>query len=233
MPGKVTYPDGWQPGESGADFAPTPRERAELKELRPSQFGSVKGPDAREPGAHDEANRAALARARALVDEGEAVVKAEDKPVSIDAHIAAVSAQAAQPFQTARQKHETWKAQVRESVADAERAQKTARQEARWAKQEERDAKLRTWLEGKTDEEVSAYLGSESFDRLPEHSQNLVHGILDEIREGNAAEVEFNIEQADEESFEFPTDEEEEDDELSDDEDDDDAGLEGFPSNWS
>ena len=157
--------------------------------------------------------------------------------MTIDAHIAAVSAQATQPYQTPRQRHETWKAQVRESVADAERAQKTARQEARWAKQEERDAKLRTWLEGKTDEEVSAYLGSESFDRLPEHSQNLVHGILDEIREGNAAEVEFNIEQADEESFEFPTDEEEEDDELSDtiDEDDDAAvaGLEGFPSNWS
>jgi phage protein D len=160
--------------------------------------------------------------------------------VTIDAHIAAVSAQATQPYQTPRQRHETWKAQVRESVADAERAQKTARQEARWAKQEERDAKLRTWFEGKTDAEVSAYLASEGFDRLSDRQRAVIHGVLDEIREGNEAEVDFNLRLADEQQaeaeFSFPADPlpweerpEQGDDEVEDawDDDDDDPGLTG------
>jgi hypothetical protein len=60
------------------------------------------------------------------------------------------------------------------------------------------------WFDGKTDEEVSAYLASESFDRLSDRQQAVIHGVLDEIRVGNEAEVDIALEEADEESFEFP-----------------------------
>ena len=55
--------------------------------------------------------------------------------------------------------------------------------------------------------------------------QAVIHGVLDEIREGNEAEVDIAIEQIDEESFEFPeaeSDEDESTDLAWDDEGDDD-----------
>jgi hypothetical protein len=40
--------------------------------------------------------------------------------------------------------------------------------------------------------------------RLPEHSQNLIHAALDEIQPAHEAEVDLALEQTDDESFELP-----------------------------
>jgi hypothetical protein len=96
-------------------------------------------------------------------------------------------------------------------------------------------------FESKTDAEVSAYLASSSFDKLSDLQQAVIHGVLDEIREGNEAEVDLNLELADEQqaeaefSFPAPTDPlpweerpEQADDEAEDAwDDDDDPGLTG------
>jgi hypothetical protein len=120
---------------------------------------------------------------------------------------------------------------AREDRVEAEKAAKTARREAREAKQEARDAKLREWFDGKTDEEVSAYLASEGFDKLSDQQQAVIYGVLDEIREGNEAEVDIALEEADNESFEFAEAESTDDDEsfawLDEHDDDDDPGLTG------
>jgi hypothetical protein len=149
----------------------------------------------------------------------------------IDSALGTVVEQATHGRQSRTERDRGYLKAAREGRVEAEAAAKTARKEARWAKQEERDVKLRAWFEGKTDEEVSAYLGSESFDRLSDRQQAVVHGVLDEIREGNAAEVDLNIEQIEGEEFELPYAESTDDDESFswlDEEDDDDApGLTG------
>lgn len=139
----------------------------------------------------------------------------EEKPLSLNQHIGAVVQQTLQPAQTPLQRHEAYKAQWRQNVASAEAARRQAQREARWAQQEERDSKLREWFEGKTDEEVSAYLASESFDKLSDRQQAVIHGVPEEIQQGNEAEVDFAIEEADEDPFEFP-EAEADDDESTD-----------------
>jgi hypothetical protein len=53
-------------------------------------------------------------------------------------------------------------------------------------------------------DEVNAFLSSEHFDKLPEHSQNLVHTTLDELGYAAEVEVDLNIEQLEGEEFAFP-----------------------------
>jgi hypothetical protein len=128
-----------------------------------------------------------------------------------------------------REKHAAYLAERQANRVEAEAAQKTARQEQRWAMQEERDAKLRAWLESKTDEQISSYLASDGFDKLSDRQQAVIHGVLDEIQHGYQAEVELAIEEVDNESFELPEDESTDEDESFswlDEEDDDETGGE-------
>ena len=53
---------------------------------------------------------------------------------------------------------------------------------------------MKGWLESRTEDQINAFLSSEQFDKLPEHSQNLVHTQLDELGYEAAAEVDVNVE---------------------------------------
>ena len=209
-------------------------------QLRPGDKGEVE----RDPSADAYGGATARVKARLEADDGNMArlfgivpaptVEDAKEHDAIDSAIGSVVEQATHGRQSRTERDRGYLKAARESRVEAEAAAKTARQEARWAKQEERDAKLRTWFEGKTDEEVSAYLASESFDRLSDRQQAVIHGVLDEIREGNAAEVDLAIEELEEEEFVFPESTEpmpwenrvdEEDDYSDTDEDDDDPGL--------
>ena len=86
----------------------------------------------------------------------------------------------------------------RVNTALARETAKTAKQQARWAAQDERDTKLKGWLESRTEDQINAFLSLEQFDKLPEHSQNLVHTQLDELGYEAQAEVDVNVEALDE-----------------------------------
>ncbi len=61
----------------------------------------------------------------------------------------------------------------RVNTALARETAKRAKQEARWAAQEERDTKLKGWLESRSEDQINAFLSSEQFDKLPNTLRSL------------------------------------------------------------
>jgi hypothetical protein len=222
MAGKLTGPPGWTPDSSMAPPSLTWQER---DGFRPSSFGTkfsdTKGGDALKPGAYDEANRNVLANARELITE-EDVQSLQVRPAHQPPHDPAEKSTRAawaeaesnlfdaaesgtsglwKPF---KQRQKEYLEASRVNTALARETAKTAKQEARWAAQDERDTKLKGWLESRTEDQINAFLSSEQFDKLPEHSQNLVHTTLDELGYAAEAEVDLNIEHLEGEEFVIP-----------------------------
>jgi len=86
----------------------------------------------------------------------------------------------------------------RVNTALARETAKRAKQEARWAAQEERDTKLKGWLESRSEDQINAFLSSEQFDKLPNTLRSLsIRSSTSSVYEA-AAEVDVNIEALDE-----------------------------------
>jgi hypothetical protein len=81
----------------------------------------------------------------------------------------------------------------RVNTTKARESQRTAKQQARWEAQDERDRKIKEWLEGKTADEVNQLVASEQFDKLSDLAQNRVFVALEELGYEAAAEVEINV----------------------------------------
>ena len=184
-----------------------PREKWGLRPRVARQFSDTTGLDLHTPGAHEETNRAARTKAKEFVSEedardffGASAQEAAEKPPrsawsEAESNLFGAAQGGTLNLNKSReQKHEEYKEAVRVNTARAREAAKTARQEARWAAQDERDTKLKGWLESRTEDQINAFLSSEQFDKLPEHSQNLVHTQLDELGYEAAAEVDVNVE---------------------------------------
>jgi hypothetical protein len=130
----------------------------------------------------------------ALGETSESLVRGRRVQSEFDQAFDGAVAQIAQGRQTPRQQHEAYLAKAQSDRAQAEAEAKTAKAEQRAAKREAAEAKLEGWLESKTDEQVSAFLSSETFAKLPEESQDFVHRALDRIAEKNQAEVDVRSE---------------------------------------
>jgi hypothetical protein len=102
------------------------------------------------------------------------------------------------------QKHEEYMTAVRVNTAKAREAARTTRQDQRWAAQDERDSKVKAWLEGKTVDEVNQLVSSEKFLGLPEIAQERIFAALDELGYEAQAETDFAIEQIEGEDFTLP-----------------------------
>jgi hypothetical protein len=228
-----------------------PREKWGLRPRVAQQFSDTTGvrdtAGFREPGSYEQTNRAARAKAKEFVSEkdareffGASAQEAAEKPPrsawsEAESNLFGAAQGGTLNLNKSReQKHEEYKEAVRVNTARAREAAKTARQEARWAAQDERDTKLKGWLESRTEDQINAFLSSAQFEKLPEHAQNLVHTTLDELGYEAAAEVDLNIEQLEGEEFVIPAattplpweerpeqvDDEVEDEDYADDEED-------------
>jgi hypothetical protein len=222
MAGKLTGPPGWAPDSS---MAPPSLDWKERGGFRPSTFGTkfsdTKGGEALKPGAFEETNRAARAKAKEFVTEEDVKsfqVRPAHQPPQEPAEkttraawdetmsnlLDAAESGTAGLHKSNKEKLAEYLAASKVNTARARDVQKTAKQEARWAAQDERDAKVKVWLEGKTVDEVNQLVSSEKFLGLPEIAQERIFAALDELGYEAQAETDLAIQQIEGEEFTLP-----------------------------
>jgi hypothetical protein len=216
MAGKLTGPPGWTPDSS---VAPPSLNWKERDGFRPSTFGTkfsdTKGGEALKPGAFEDSARAARAKAKEFITEEDVKsfqVRPAHQPPQEPAEkttraawdetmsnlLDAAESGTAGLHKSNKEKLAEYLAASKVNTARAREVQKTAKQEARWAAQDEREAKVKAWLEGKTVDEVNQLVSSEQFSKLSDLAQNRVYVALEELGFEAAAEVEINVEQLEE-----------------------------------
>jgi len=80
------------------------------------------------------------------------------------------------------------------NTARAREAAKTAKREQRWEMQDEREAKVKEWLEGKSEDQINKLVASKQFSELSDLAQDRVYAQLEELGYEAAAEVDINVE---------------------------------------
>jgi hypothetical protein len=187
--------------------------------LRPSSFGrkfsDTTGVDPRTPGAYEESNRRFLASAKELITEEDVEAlqvrpahqlpqdPAEKSTTTAWAEAESNLFNSAQSgtaglWKSHKEKLEEYRTAARENTARAEEAAKTAKQEARWQAQDERETKVKEWLEGKSEDQINQLVASKQFSELSDLAQNRVFVALEELGYSAQAEVDLNLEQLEE-----------------------------------
>jgi hypothetical protein len=236
---------------------PVPEHLAE-KGFKPvqgaSSFSQLRRPDKAEGGRDGSPNpySGAVSRVRARLETGELAGALDENPATtaedaaehgvIDAALDSIVEKASTGRVSRAARDKAYLSGARDSRREAERAAKQARIERREALREQHDTKMKGWIALQTPEYLAQFLTSEGFYALSEQKQAWVHGLVDELREADALEVELNVQALDDEEFdveaesdEDSTDAWDDEDDSSDvsDDDDDVAGLEGYPSGWN
>jgi hypothetical protein len=198
-----------------------PREKWGLRPRVARQFSDTTGvrdtAGFREPGAHEQTNRAARSKASEYISEEDAreflgasaQEAAEKPPRSAWAEAESNLFDAAEAgttgfYKSNKEKLAEYLAASKVNTAKAREAARSAKQDQRWAAQDERDVKVKAWLEGKTVDEVNQLVSSEKFLGLPEIAQERIFTALDELGYEAQAETDFAIEQIEGEDFTLP-----------------------------